>query len=101
MTLKIYLDSKSFNSLKKRIPPALRSKVLLQKTVQLEFFGGFLITCNEAEARTLLLYGEDCPGVVKAFRLAGLPLEDEKKSSTLQKSSWFSKNKLLVVGCKK
>ena len=84
MTLKIFLDDKSFYSLKQSIPPGSRSKVLLQEAVRLEFFGSnAVITCTEAEARSLLLYAEHCPGVIasvhQSFRSAGLRLESSKK----------------------
>ena len=84
MTLKIFLDDKSFYSLKQSIPPGSRSKVLLQEAVRLEFFGSnAVITCTEAEARSLLLYAEHCPGVIasvqQSFRSAGLRLESAKK----------------------
>jgi hypothetical protein len=43
-----------------------------------------LISCDEAEARNLLLYAGHCPGVVAsihhALRSARLPLEPPKKS---------------------
>lgn len=80
MTLKIFLDDKSFHSLKQSIPAGSRSKVLLEEAIRLRFFGSnAVITCTEAEARSLLLYAEHCPGVIasvhQAFRSAGLPLE--------------------------
>lgn len=80
MTLKIFLDDKSFHCLKQCIPPASRSKLLLEKAVPLNFFGSnTVISCGEAEARNLLLYAGHCPGVIasiqKALRSAGLPVE--------------------------
>jgi hypothetical protein len=88
MTLKIFLDDKSFHCLKQSIPPDSRSQwVLNEKTVQFKNVGGSLfgsnivivISCDEAEARDLLLYAGRCPGVVasihEAFRSAGLPLD--------------------------
>jgi hypothetical protein len=83
MTLKISLDDGSFHSLKECIPPASRSTLLLQEAVRLEFFGSnAVITCTEAEARTLLLYAEHCPDVIasinEALRCAGFPLEVAK-----------------------
>ena len=88
MTLKIFLDGKSFHCLKQSIPEDSRSKLVLnEKTVQFKNVGGSLfgsnivivISCNEAEARDLLLYAGRCPGVLasihEAFRSAGLPLD--------------------------
>jgi hypothetical protein len=80
MTLKIFLDDKSFHCLKQCIPTGSRSKLLLEKSVPLNFFGSnTVISCDEAEARNLLLYAGHCPGVVasiqKALRSAGLPVD--------------------------
>jgi hypothetical protein len=88
MTLKIFLDDKSFHCLKQSIPPDSRSKLVLnEKTVQFKNIGGSLfgsnivivISCDEAEARDLLLHAGRCPGVIasihEAFRSAGLPLD--------------------------
>ena len=80
MTLKIFLDDKSFHCLKEAIPPGSRSKLVLQHAVHLESFGSnTVITCNEPEARSLLLYAVHCPGVIAsihgALRSAGLSLE--------------------------
>ena len=89
MTLKIFLDDKSFHCLKQSIPEDSRSKLVLnEKTVQFKNVGGSLfgsnnivivISCDEAEARDLLLYARRCPGVLasihEAFRSAGLPLD--------------------------
>jgi len=87
-TLKIFLDDKSFHCLKRSIPTDSRSKLVLnEKIVQFKNVGGSLfgsnivivISCDEAEARDLLLYAGSCPGVLasihEAFRSAGLPLE--------------------------
>ena len=83
MTLKIFLDDKSLHCLKHCIPPGSRSKLLLEKAVPLNFFGcNTVISCEEADARNLLVYAGHCPGVIasihKALRPAGLPLEDAK-----------------------
>jgi hypothetical protein len=48
--------------------------------VHLTFFGSnAVISCNEAEARNLLIYAEHCPSVIasihKAFLSEGLPIE--------------------------
>jgi hypothetical protein len=80
MTLKIFLDDKSFHCLKQCIPPGSRSKLLLEKAIPLNFFGSnTVISCDETEARNLLLYAGHCPGVIasiqKALRSAGLPVD--------------------------
>jgi hypothetical protein len=84
MTLKIFLDDKSFHCLKQSIPPGSRSKSIIEKAVHLDLFGSnAVLSCEEAEARNLLLYAGHCPGVIasihKAFRSAGLPLENPIK----------------------
>ena len=84
MILKIFLDDKSFHCLKQAIPSGSRSKSIIEKAVHLERFGSnAVLSCEEAEARNLLLYAGHCPGVIasthKAFRSAGLPLENPIK----------------------
>ena len=79
MTLKIFLDDKSFHCLKQSIPARSRSKSIIEKAVHLDLFGGnAVISCAEAEARNLLIYAGHCPGVIasihEAFRSAGLLL---------------------------
>ena len=79
MTLKIFLDDKSFHCLKQTIPVGSHSKLLIRRAVHLNLFGrNAAVSCEEAEARNLLLYAEHCPGVIasihKAFRAAGLAL---------------------------
>jgi len=79
MTLKIFLDDKSFHCLKQSIPAGSRSKSIIEKAVHLDLFGGnTVLSCDEAEARNLLVYAGHCPGVIasihKAFRSAGLLL---------------------------
>jgi hypothetical protein len=79
MTLKIFLNDKSFHCLKAAIPPASRAKLVLDEAVRLNFFGSnTVISCKETEARNLLVYASHCPGVVasinKALISAGLPL---------------------------
>ena len=76
MTLKIFLDDKSFHCLKQSIPPGSRSKSIIEKAVHLERFGSnVVLSCEEADARNLLLYARHCPGVItsihNAFRAAG------------------------------
>lgn len=80
MTLKIFLDDKSFHCVKRAIPAASRVSLVIEEAVNLKFFGSnTVITCNEAEARNLLVYTRHCAGVVasihKALLSAGLPLE--------------------------
>jgi hypothetical protein len=80
MTLKIFLDDKSFHCLKRAIPAGSRAKSVIEEAVNLDFFGSnAVVTCNEAEARNLLAYARHCPGVVasihKALFSTGLALE--------------------------
>jgi hypothetical protein len=93
MTLKIFLDDKSFYCLKQSIPPGSRSKLILQQAVQLDLFGSnAVISCDETEARNLLLYAGHCPGVIasvhKAFCDAGLPLEKPVKIPLRRRRVW-------------
>ncbi len=79
MTLKIFLDDKSFHCLTQSIPAGSRFKSIIEKAVHLDLFGGnAVLSCDEAEARNLLLYAKHCPGVIasihKAFSAAGLAL---------------------------
>ena len=81
MTLKIFLDDKGFHCLKRCIPAGSHSKFVLEDAVHINFFGSnAVISCDEAEARNLLLYAEHCQSVIasihKALRLAGLPIDD-------------------------
>lgn len=80
MTLKIFLNDKSFYCLKQAIPPKSLSKVVVEEAVHLNFFGSnTVLICDEAQARNLLLYVAHCPGVVtsihKALLSAGLSLD--------------------------
>jgi len=80
MTLKIFLDDKGFDCLKRAIPAGSPSKFVVGQAAHLNFFGSNVaIGCNETEAKNLLLYAGHCPGVIasihKALRSAGLPLE--------------------------
>ena len=69
MILKIFLDDKSFHCLKHAIPPGSHSKFLLQDPARLSLFGSnTVISCDQAEARNLLLYASHCPGVVASKR---------------------------------
>ena len=97
MTLKIFLDDKSFHCLKQCIPPGSRSKLLLEKSVPLNFFGSnTVISCEEAEARNLLLYAGHCPGVIasiqKALRSVGLPIEYPPEMTSQQMKRRFRPN---------
>jgi hypothetical protein len=85
MTLKIFLDDKSFRCLKRSIPPGSRSRLVLGGAVRFNNFGtrfgtNSVVSCNEAEARNLLLYASHCPGAVasisEALRSAGLVGDD-------------------------
>jgi hypothetical protein len=56
----------------------------MEQAVHLKLFGGnAVLSCDETEARNLLLYAGHCPGVVasvqKALRSAGLALDDPKR----------------------
>jgi predicted short-subunit dehydrogenase-like oxidoreductase (DUF2520 family) len=80
MILKIFLDDKGFHRLKQSIPAASPSKLIIKSAFHLKFFGGnTVVSCDEAEARNLLLYAGHCPSVIAsihdAFRCAGLPLD--------------------------
>jgi hypothetical protein len=80
MILKIFLDDKGFHHLRRCIPTGSHSKVVLEEAVHLTFFGSnAVISCDEAEARNLLIYAKQCPSVIasihKAFLSAGLPIE--------------------------
>jgi hypothetical protein len=85
MTLKIFLDDKSFRCLKRSIPPGSHSRLVLGDAVRFKNFGTWsgtnsVVSCNEAEARNLLLYASHCPGAVAsiswALRSAGLVGDD-------------------------
>jgi hypothetical protein len=85
MSLKIFLDDKSFHCLKRSIPPGSHSKLVLGNAVRFKNFRTWfgtnsVVSCNEAEARNLLLYASDCPGAVasirEALRSAGLGRDD-------------------------
>ena len=57
MTLKIFLDDKSFHRLKQSIPRGSLTKLMIAKAVHLEAFGSSaVLSCDEAEAPNLLLY---------------------------------------------
>lgn len=80
MALKIFLDDNGFHCLKHSIPHGSRSKLVIGEATHVKLFGGnVVISCDEAEARNLLLYASHCPTVLAsihtAFRAAGLPIE--------------------------
>ena len=88
MTLKIFLDNKSFHCLTQSIPAGSRFKSIIEKAVHLDLFGGnAVLSCDEAEARNLLLYAKHCPGVIasihKAFSATGLALTTPNVSAGL------------------
>ena len=76
VTLKIFLNDKSFRCLKHAIPSGSHSKFVIRKAVHLDLFGGnTVLSCEEAEARNLLMYARHCPRVIasihRAFHAAG------------------------------
>src|ERR1044071_7046966 len=80
MTLKVFLGAGSFHQLKKSIPRRSASRVLIEKAVPLKFFAvTAVITCDEIQARNLLLYAGHHSGVAasihRAFLSAGLSLD--------------------------
>jgi hypothetical protein len=86
MTLKVFLDDRSFHQLRRSIPRRSASKVLIDKAVRLKFFAvTAVITCDEIQARNLLLYGGHHSGVVasihRAFLSAGLSLDSQATPS--------------------
>ena len=102
MALKIFLDDKSFHCLKQSIPSGSHSKLVVEQAVHLNFFGGnTVVSCQEPEARNLLLYAGHCPGVVasihKALLAAGLPIEALKTDLKHEEYSTVHKNKILIV----
>ena len=81
MTLKLFLDDKSFHYLKHAIPAGSRCKLRLHDPARLSLVGSnTVIGCNEAEGRNLLPYASHSPGVIasihQAFRSAGLPTSE-------------------------
>ena len=71
MMVKIFLDDKSFHCIKHAIPAGSRSKFVLHDPARLSLLGSnTLISCDEAEARNLLLYAGHCPGVVASIQHA-------------------------------
>jgi|RhiMethySRZTD1v2_1073278.scaffolds.fasta_scaffold246104_1 hypothetical protein len=80
MTVKIFLDDKSFHQLKKSVPRRSASKLVIDKAVRLKFFAiNTVISCDEIQARNLLLYASHHPGLVasihRAFLSAGVSLD--------------------------
>ena len=81
MILKIFLDDKGFDCLKRSVPAGSRSRSVIKDAVHMNFFGGnTVISCDETRARNLLLYARHCPSVIasihEAFRLAGVSVEN-------------------------
>ena len=82
LKLKIFLDDKSFHCLKKSIPKGSRSHSIIENAIHLKFgTSNLVVSCDETEARNLLLYAGHCPGIIasihNALRSAGLPLDPE------------------------
>ena len=68
MTLKIFLDDKGFDCLKRSIPAGSPSKFIVGQAEYLNFFGSnTVISCDETEARNLLLYTGHCPTVIASI----------------------------------
>ena len=83
MTLKIFVDKKHFDSLKRSIPavsifrPLLKGAVFLANAVESHRSATAVITCTVIEARELLIYARrSCLGaaacIAEAIRDAGL-----------------------------
>lgn len=84
MSLRIFLDDKSFHCAKQAIPARSRSKLFLHDPARLSIVGSnTVIICDEAEARNLLLYASHCPGVIasiyEGLRSAGLRVDNLEK----------------------
>jgi len=63
MMLKIFVDDRSFHCLKHAIPPGSRSKFILQDPARLSLLGSnTVLSCDEPEARNLLLYAAHLSG---------------------------------------
>ena len=83
MTLTIFITQKEFNCLSRNIPIGSHSKKILAHPVQLAskfISGNYVLSCEEPEARNLLMYARDrCPGaaaqIIEAFKAAGLAPE--------------------------
>jgi hypothetical protein len=80
MELKIFLDENGFHGLRRCIPRASMSKAVLEGADRVNFLGrNVVISCNEVEARNLLLYADGCASAVAsihaALRSARLPIE--------------------------
>jgi len=83
MTLKIFIDEKNFECLKKSIPPGSDCHAALEQAVHFSNVGAAragskaVVTCNDVAARELLSHARSrCPGaaatIAEAFRAAGL-----------------------------
>jgi len=80
LKLEVFLNDESFHCLKQSIPTGSRSKFIIENAHRLKFVGSnVVVSCDEAEARNLLLYAGHFPNVAasihKALRLARLPLD--------------------------
>src|SRR5438874_9321906 len=68
MSLKIFLDDRSFHCLKRSVPHGSHSKSILNDAVHLKLFGNdVVISCDEAQAHNLLLYAGHCPDVIASI----------------------------------
>jgi hypothetical protein len=80
LKLTIFLDDESFHCLKKSIPTRSRCHSIVENHLK---FGAsnVVVTCDETEARNLLLYAGHCAGVAasihKAVGLVDSPLDAE------------------------
>jgi len=90
MTLKIFLDDKSFHCRKQSIPAASRSKLIIQKAVHMDLFGSnAVVSCNEAEARKFVAVCRSLPGgcslrYMRHFALQGFVLNNLNKCSLMK-----------------
>jgi hypothetical protein len=86
MTLTIFISKEDFTCLNRIVPVGSHSKKVLAKAVNFAdrfSVGNYVITCDENEARNLLMYARaQCPGtsarIGEAFRAANLASEDRE-----------------------
>jgi hypothetical protein len=76
MTIRLFLDDKDFQYLKRSIPAGSRSKSIVDDAT---VGSNAVISCEGAEPHNLMLYAEHCPTAVastrKALHLARLPID--------------------------
>jgi hypothetical protein len=85
MTLTIFLIERDFKCLNRFVPVGSHSKKVLGEAVPFASVAGrfsarnYIITCDETEARILLMYARECTGaaarILEAFRVPGLAPE--------------------------